>query len=84
MRDHLAEVLATAIVISGALMLLLADRVTGIDAKPGSISPEIKCVKDEEWSYHVYLPKEFHTGRQWPVCFIMSPGGGSGPNHGPS
>jgi hypothetical protein len=55
-----------------------ATSIDGIDAKPGSISPEIKCVKDEEWSYHVYLPKEFHTGRQWPVCFIMSPGGGGG------
>jgi hypothetical protein len=28
-------------------------------------------------SYFLYLPKPFHTGRSWPVMFIMSPGGGS-------
>jgi len=50
--------------------------VEGIDAQPGRISPRIVCQTDANWSYHVYLPKEFHDGREWPVWFIMSPGGG--------
>jgi hypothetical protein len=50
--------------------------VDGIDAKPGVISGPITC-SDGKWSYHLYLPKDFHTGRKWPVWFVMSAGGGN-------
>ncbi len=50
--------------------------ISGIDAMPGQISGQIKCANDEQWSYHVYLPTSFHTGKKWPVWFVMSPGGG--------
>ncbi len=53
--------------------------IKGIDAKPGTTSNAIKCA-DSEWSYHVYLPPSFNTGREWPVLFIMSAGGGKGGN----
>jgi dienelactone hydrolase len=52
--------------------------VPGIDARPGVISGPIPCENDGDWSYHLYLPEDFHTGRDWPVWFVMSPGGGSG------
>lgn len=52
-------------------------RVAGIDAKPGITSDPISC-GDGKWTYHLYLPKDFHTGEKWPVWFIMSPGGGAG------
>ena len=35
--------------------------VAGIDAKPGTISGSIHCTSDGEWSYHLYLPKDFPT-----------------------
>lgn len=49
--------------------------VKGLEAKPGIISDPITCIKKEEWSYHLYLPEDFHDGRVWPVWFIMSPVG---------
>lgn len=52
--------------------------IAGIEAEPGTISGPIACEDDPEWSYHLYLPSGFHTGREWPVWFIMSPGGGVG------
>jgi hypothetical protein len=48
-----------------------------LDAAAGRISGEIACAAESEWSYFIYLPQQFHTGRKWPVCFVMSPGGGS-------
>jgi hypothetical protein len=52
--------------------------VDGLEAEPGRISGEIQCQADSEWSYYLYLPKDFHTGEKWPVCFVMDPGGGHG------
>lgn len=52
--------------------------IDGIDAEPGTISGPIACEDDPDWHYHLYLPSGFHTGREWPVWFIMSPGGGVG------
>lgn len=52
--------------------------IEGIDAKPEKISAEIQCRDNDKWSYFVYLPKNFHTGKKWPVWFVMSAGGGSG------
>ena len=49
--------------------------ISGIEATPGEISDPIACL-DSEWHYRLYLPKAFHTGREWPVWFVMSPGGG--------
>ena len=50
-------------------------RIEGLDAVPGVISEPITCTKDADWSYHLYLPEDFHDGRKWPVWFIMSPVG---------
>jgi len=50
-------------------------KVEGINAVPGKISKAISC-NNSEWSYHVYLPKHFHIGKEWPVWFVMSPSGG--------
>ena len=50
-------------------------KVDGINAQPGNPSQPISC-GDGAWSYLVYLPKDFHNGKKWPVCFIMSPSGG--------
>lgn len=50
-------------------------QIEGLDAVPGVISEPIVCENDAKWSYHLYLPKEFHDGRKWPVWFIMSPVG---------
>jgi hypothetical protein len=52
--------------------------IEGVDAKPGETSGEIACASNPNWTYHLYLPKFFHTGKKWPVWFIMSPGGGTG------
>ncbi|MDB6078134.1 MAG: hypothetical protein JWO82_1881 [Akkermansiaceae bacterium] len=49
--------------------------ISGIAAKPGVISAPIVCEADKTWSYLLYLPKDFHSGRKWPVCFVMDPGG---------
>lgn len=57
----------------------VGSKIEGIDAEPGKLSPSIKC-EGSKWTYHVYLPKKFHMGRKWPVCFIMSAGGGVGGN----
>ncbi len=51
--------------------------ISGIPAVPGKISQAIQCA-DSDWTYHVYLPKEFHMAREWPVGFIMSASGGKG------
>jgi hypothetical protein len=51
--------------------------VKGIAAEPGVVSGKIACEADSKWSYFLYLPKAFHSGRKWPVCFVMDPGGGS-------
>jgi hypothetical protein len=51
--------------------------IQGVPAQPGTVSGKIPCEAEPKWSYFLYLPKEFHTGRAWPVCFIMSAGGGS-------
>lgn len=40
-------------------------KIAGIDAEPGKCSGEIQCLADERWSYHLYLPQGFHTGRKW-------------------
>jgi dienelactone hydrolase len=42
----------------------------------GRVSPEIKCAKESQWSYRLYLPPGFNLSRKWPVMFVMSPGGG--------
>lgn len=52
--------------------------IAGISAQPGKISPPITCDRDSDLSYHLYLPSEFHDAREWPVLFVMSPGGGKG------
>ncbi len=43
----------------------------------GKVTDEIKCGNRERWSYHLYLPSFFNPTREWPVLFVMSPGGGS-------
>ncbi|MEI6604319.1 MAG: SHD1 domain-containing protein [Verrucomicrobiota bacterium] len=54
-----------------------ATTIAGIDAKPGVASGEIFCVSEAKFSYYIYLPKAFHSGRTWPIMFIMDSGGGS-------
>ena len=51
--------------------------IAGVEAQPGAVSHEISCQADPKWSYQVYLPRTFQTGRLWPVLFVMAPGGGS-------
>jgi hypothetical protein len=51
--------------------------IPGLDAVPGTVSGEIACTASPQWTYRVYLPKEFHTGAQWPVCYVLDPSGGS-------
>lgn len=53
--------------------------IIGIAAVPGQISQAIQC-DGSEWSYHAYLPKGFHMAQKWPVCFVMSAGGGRSGN----
>ena len=50
--------------------------IKGLPAQPGAASAKIPCAADPKWSYLLYLPKDFHSGRSWPVCFIMDAGGG--------
>jgi hypothetical protein len=45
-------------------------------AQPGKVSAAITCRDAPEWSYFVYLPKSFRKTRQYPVLFVMDPGGG--------
>jgi len=42
----------------------------------GETTDEIKTRKHPEWSYFLYLPKNFHMNRQWPVMVAMGPTGG--------
>lgn len=44
--------------------------------EPGGKGSEIKCLDEPEWSYWLYLPPAYHTGRKWPIMYIMSPIGG--------
>jgi len=53
-----------------------ATEIEGIAAQPGKLSERINCITDPKWNYYLYLPKDFHDAREWPVWFIMSPGGG--------
>ena len=53
------------------------DQVKGMDVVPGGPAAKITCEADAKWSYLLYLPKDFHTGRPWPVCFVMDPNGGN-------
>jgi hypothetical protein len=53
-----------------------ATTIPGVDAVPGTVSKEIFCAADAKWSYLLYLPKAFHAGRRWPVCFVMDSQGG--------
>lgn len=50
--------------------------VSEIDAVAGKVCQNVRCAADPRWGYHLYLPKEFHSGRKWAVCFVMSAGGG--------
>lgn len=45
---------------------------------PGEFVPEIRCAKDSDYSYILYLPKGYDSSREekWPVMFVMSPNGG--------
>jgi len=52
--------------------------IEGLGARPGTVSGPIVCRENPEWSYHLYLPEDFHDGRRWPVWFILSPDGGEG------
>lgn len=52
-------------------------QIAGLAAVPGTVSAEISCKAEPAWSYYLYLPAQFHTGRSWPVCFVMDAGGGS-------
>ncbi len=52
-------------------------KIEGTEATPGN-SPQLMACKDGKWNYYLYLPKEFHTGRKWPIMFVMSPSGGKG------
>ena len=45
--------------------------IKGVTAQPGAISGKIPCEADPKWSYFLYLPKDFHAGKSWPVCFVM-------------
>lgn len=54
-----------------------ATTIEGIDATPGKECGPISCANGK-WSYYLYLPKTFHTGKKWPIWFIMNPSGGSG------
>lgn len=51
-----------------------------LGANAGAYSGKIQCKSDDQWHYFLYLPKQFHTGKKWPVCFVMSPQGGGHPN----
>lgn len=50
--------------------------ITELKAVAGKVCQNVRCADDARWGYHLYLPKNFHTGREWPVCFVMSSGGG--------
>jgi SLA1 homology domain 1, SHD1 len=50
--------------------------IPGISAQPG-LAQKITCQADPKWSYLLRLPKDFHTGKSWPVCFVMDPGSGT-------
>lgn len=42
----------------------------------GSTSPEIKLSKDDEISYHMFVPESLKGSQAWPVMFVLDPGGG--------
>ncbi len=50
--------------------------IADFPAEPGKISAAIPCKLSREWSYFVYLPKTFRRSRQYPVIYLMDPGGG--------
>jgi hypothetical protein len=50
--------------------------IKGVSARPG-IAEKITCQAEPKWTYWLYLPQDFHTGKSWPVCFVMDAGGGS-------
>ena len=50
--------------------------IQGVSAQPG-LTEKIICQAEPKWTYLLRLPKDFHTGKSWPVCFVMDAGGGS-------
>ena len=50
--------------------------IADFPAEPGKISAAIVCKAAPEWSYFAYLPKSFRKSRQYPVLYVMDPGGG--------
>jgi len=42
----------------------------------GQTTDEIRTRKHPQWSYFLYLPKNFDMNRQWPVLCAMGPTGG--------
>jgi hypothetical protein len=50
--------------------------IKGIPARLG-IAEKITCQAEPKWTYWLRLPNDFHTGKSWPVCFVMDSGGGS-------
>jgi dienelactone hydrolase len=50
--------------------------IADFPAEPGKISAAIPCKLSPDWSYFVYLPKTFRKSRQYPVSYLMDPGGG--------
>lgn len=47
--------------------------------EPGKPVPDIQCKRSPEYSYILYLPKNYDPAREdkWPVLFLMSPSGGN-------
>ncbi|MFC5049025.1 hypothetical protein ACFPK9_15715 [Rubritalea spongiae] len=50
--------------------------ISEINAVAGKVRQNVRCGDDSRWGYHLYLPKKFHRGREWAVCFVMASGGG--------
>ncbi len=50
--------------------------VEGIAAEPGRASARIECRRDPSFGYFLWLPPDFDAARQWPVMYLMDPGGG--------
>ncbi len=50
--------------------------VEGIAAEPGRVSARIECRRDPSFGYFLWLPPDFDAARQWPVMYLLDPGGG--------
>ena len=57
-----------------AAVLMAVPTLTAQDLAQGRIVDRVPCLSAPEWSYALYLPSDYRSGKTWPVLFLFDPG----------